>query len=241
MNCPRCRALIVANDVNLEHLLAKCGSCQEVFRFAPEEIEAVTDRVLERIVSPNPLRKAKAPRPGSILVEDWGLDRRLVKNWFSSGVVGMLMFCIFWDGFLFFWYFIAFNNDGPWMMVIFPLLHVAVGVTMTYSTIAHSFNRTEITLSEGLLEVYQGPVPWPGNISMPTGAIEQLYCMFDSATWFRNQNRPQPTMVTVNALMANGTRASIVKSLTLDEGLFIEQQLEEWLEITPRRVPGQVD
>jgi hypothetical protein len=65
--------------------------------------------------------------------------------------------------------------------------------------------------------------------------------MFDSATWFRNQNRPQPTMVTVNALMANGTRASIVKSLTLDEGLFIEQQLEEWLEITPRRVPGQVD
>jgi hypothetical protein len=76
MNCPRCRALIVANDVNLEHLLAKCGSCQEVFRFAPEEIEAVTDRVLERIVSPNPLKKAKAPRPGSILVEDWALVHR---------------------------------------------------------------------------------------------------------------------------------------------------------------------
>ena len=44
MKCPRCQGrMVAADDVNLEHLIAKCRACQEVFRFSPNEIEAVSD------------------------------------------------------------------------------------------------------------------------------------------------------------------------------------------------------
>jgi hypothetical protein len=241
MNCPRCRTLIVAEDVNLNHLLAKCRACQEVFRFAPEEIEAVTDRVLDKLPPIEMPVKPKAPRPDTIFVEDWGPQRKMIKRWLGWHVLGMAMFCVLWDGFLIVWYSIALGENGNWFMAIFPLLHVSVGVSMTYTMIANLFNRTEITLDDGDLEVCQGPVPWPGNTKLKTGGILQFYCTLDTGSWFRNQNRVNPNVVAVNALMANGVRAVIVGGVSMDEGLFIEQQLEEWLEIVPKRVPGQVD
>lgn len=241
MNCPRCRALIVSDDVNLQHLLAKCRACHEVFRFAPEEIEAVTERVLDQLPAIEMPAKPRAPRPDSILIEDWGPQRKMLKHWLGWHVLGMVFFCVFWDGFLIVWYTAALGENGNWFMAAFPIFHLAVGVGMTYSMIAHFFNRTEITLDDGELEVYQGPIPWPGNTTLKTGSILQLYCTLDTGSWFRNQNRVNPNVVAVNALMANGVRFVIVGGMTMDEGLFIEQQLEEWLDIVPKRVPGQVD
>ena len=134
----------------------------------------------------------------------------------------------------------TFLNDGPWLMVLFPVLHLAAGVYITYSTIAGFFNRTEITLDGGLLSVWHGPIPWLGNMSTSAaGALSNC------TAWRR---RSGTIAVTINVrwsssmrCLASGKSIPIVRSLPREEGLFIEQQLEEWLEITPRRVPGQVD
>jgi hypothetical protein len=47
--------------------------------------------------------------------------------------------------------------------------------------------------------------------------------------------------VNLNALMRDGGQRLLLADLPREEGLFIEQQLEEWLELAPQRVPGQVD
>ncbi|HZZ82527.1 MAG TPA: hypothetical protein VFE62_28770 [Gemmataceae bacterium] len=255
MNCPRCQGLIAADDVSLEHLIAKCRSCQEVFRFSPSEIEAVSAGeprydagafTEQPPLDPLPdvdLRaplSLRAPRPPSIEIEDWGPNRKLVKRWFNYSYIGTAMFCVFWDGFLIFWYSMAFFGDGPWLMILFPMLHLLAGVCITYSTIAGFFNRTEITLDGGLLTVWHGPIPWFGQMSTSAGAIEQLYCMEMPNHWNNRRNYQAP-LVSVNALLASGKTVPVVRSLAREEALFIEQQLEEWLEIVPRRVPGQVD
>jgi hypothetical protein len=263
MNCPRCRALIVAEDVNLEHLLAKCRACQEVFRFSPSEIEAVTEHARkDSAISEQPLAPEapaegeadgaerdldirvsaiRAPRPASIEIEDWGHNRRMVKRWFNYSYIGMAFFCVFWDGFLIFWYSAAFFGDGPLIMILFPILHVGAGAVITYSTIAGFFNSTVVTVDQDTLEVRHGPLPWFGNLTLAVASIEQLYCTEAARNWNNRNNYYARPLVAVNAVLANGTTRVVLNSLPREEGLFIEQQLEEWLKIVPRRVPGQVD
>ena len=98
MNCPRCSALVLADDVNLEHLIAKCRQCQEVFRFSTADIEAVTDKrhehdnpstaFSESLLEPEKLpdmpsiAKVPAPKPVTIFVEYDGANLRLVRRCF---------------------------------------------------------------------------------------------------------------------------------------------------------------
>ena len=263
MNCPRCRALVLADDVNLEHLLAKCRHCQEVFRFSTAEIEAVSDKLREQdkpstAISEElldqeklPVRsiaKVRAPKPDTIFVEDDGANLRLVRRWFDYSYIGTAIFCVFWDGFLVMWYSIAFSVDGPVLMIIFPIMHVVVGVWLTYTTIAGFFNSTVVTLSETTLEVKHGPVPWLGNVSVPVTAIEQLYCThaaMNTWRWNRNAGASQNLLlalpVALNALLTNGRKQIVLRAVPREEGLYIEQQLEDWLEIEPAHVPGQVE
>lgn len=255
MNCPRCRALIPVDDVNLEHLLAKCRQCQEVFRFSVEEIEAVTDRVRENEPLPKAsgreneplldisLHKIRAPQPPNYRIEVSGHRRRIVSRWFEYRHLGMLMFCVFWDGFLVVWYTIAFSINGPWLMVIFPLIHVAVGVCLTYATLAGLLNQTVIAIDDGTLAITHGPVPWVGGLRVPAMAITQIYCTAIPLNRWRmtGANYGFIDPVQVRALLENGEQRMLFNTLPKEEGLFIEQVLEEWLKIKPRRVPGQVD
>lgn len=253
MNCPRCHAQVAADDVNLQHLLAKCRGCQEVFRFSAAEIETVSDRIRQGeppIAPPREeiepdldirVRRVRAPRPPSLEVEDWGEERRLVRRWFNITYLGRAAFCVVWDGFLIFWYSMAFKGQAPWIMVLFPVLHLAVGVGLTYATIAGFFNRTVITLRAGTLAVWHGPLPWFGGVELRADAIEQLYCTEAVRYWNARNNYYAQPQAAVQALLANGTSKLLVNSLPRDEALFIEQQLEEWMGISPRRVPGQVD
>lgn len=248
MNCPRCRTLVLSEDVNLEHLLAKCRQCQEVFRFSAEEIEAVTERLQDKITSDVPSIKApevRVPRPDGIEVDDLGGERRMVKRWFHPQLIFAAMFCVVWDGFLIFWYTIAFTTDAPWIMVVFPILHLTAGVCLTYSTIAGFFNRTTIEVNDSWLSVSSGPVPWFGNVNISVAAIEQVYCMeIDPSQWTQGQwgrGTWARACVKVSAALRSGRQLVLLASIPRDEGLFIEQQLEEWLEIEPKRVPGQVD
>jgi hypothetical protein len=129
------------------------------------------------------------------------------------------------------------------MAILFPLLHVAMGVGLTYSTIAGFFNRTVVTLNDTTLEVWNGPVPWFGNVAIPVSAIEQLYCTHagQNRAWGKGLNLYQPPLFTLNALLINGRKQLLLRAVDREEALYIEQQLEDWLEIEPAHVPGQVE
>ncbi|MCA9050430.1 MAG: hypothetical protein KDA89_16955, partial [Planctomycetaceae bacterium] len=54
--------------------------------------------------------------------------------------------------------------DGfSWIMVLFPIGHVAVGVCLTYYTLAGLLNKTEILITSDAVYVRHRPIPWRGN------------------------------------------------------------------------------
>lgn len=232
MDCPKCGTQVHADDVNLANLIAKCRSCHEVFTFGNLARHADTTA---RAELPLP-----APRPPSIQVEDENGRQQLTRRWFTPIFLFLVLFCIAWDSFLVFWYTMALTGNAPWLMIVFPVVHLAVGIGMTYYTLAGLVNTTVVAIEDGQMEVRHGPLPWLGNRRLAAGDIRQLFCD-ESQNWNRRNSWGSPVTYNVNVVLADGQQCKLLSGLD-DKGqaLFYEQQLEAWLGIKPQPVRGEI-
>lgn len=223
IHCPSCQTPTPADDVNLDTGLAKCRACHAVFRFG-EDVPSVRERPV--VMQP---RSVEVLREGGALV--------FTHRWFTLAALFLTVFTLFWDGFLVFWYAIALQPGTPLMMKVFPLIHVAAGLGITYYTLCCYVNRTTLTLDRGHLSVRHGPLPWPGNVDMGTSEIRQLYC---EEKINRGKNGVTFTY-TLHALLRNGTRKKLLSGIDSPEvPLFMEQQLEQWMKLRDEPVRGEL-
>lgn len=229
LTCHSCSKPIPAADINIKLAIAKCGACDAVFSFADEL--GVDQR--ERAIAERPV----VPTPKGYTVENFGSELEISRRWFTPAILFLVFFCVLWDGFLVFWYGIAFSQDDvPWIMILFPTLHLAVGVGLTYFVLCCFVNRTRIKVSMGQLTVRHGPLPWPGNYTLNSADVEQLYCQ----SKFHQGKHGGRYTYEVQALLHDGTKQKLVSGLDdSDQAIFIEQQLEDHLRIEDRRVPGE--
>jgi hypothetical protein len=156
-----------------------------------------------------------------------------------------LLFCIFWDGFLVVWYSIGItglfsdNFEGPvWLMLLFPVLHVAVGVGMTYAVLCGFLNRTVVRISGGELSVRHGPIPWFNQHQLFASDVRQVYVAESKRPAGQDNCRRTYDVV---ALLAADDKVTLLTGLEdIDHGVFVEQQIEQHLRIPDERVPGEV-
>src|SRR5262245_7035104 len=232
LQCSTCQHPILATDINIEIGIAKCTACNNVFSF----LDALGCAKIPRPIIPLPKR---------FRVDNWGSELTITRRWYQHAVWAMLGFCIFWDGFLVVWYSVGIGGlihggEGAgfmWGMLLFPLLHVAAGVGLTYAVLCTFLNKTVIRVSSGELSVRHGPLPCTGNCNVFTAEIKQVFCT-EKRT--RGEDSIHRTYNVV-ALKHDDTKTDLITSLEdLDHAWFIEQQLEEHLKIADQRVPGEV-
>ncbi len=109
----------------------------------------------------------------------------IIRTWFGWKVVAASVFAVVWNGFLVVWYGHALRS-GNLLVILFPILHVAVGVGLTYFVIAGWLNRTRITTDYGSVSVRHYPVPWIGNMTIEAFDLRQLYAKESSSMFQRN-------------------------------------------------------
>ncbi len=233
LDCPSCQTPLRANDVRLDLALATCHACGEV-----HDLSARTASPSAR-ASPQ-----KAPRPRIKLPKRFQLDTsdgsaRISWRWLSPKYLFMALFCLGWDGFLVIWYGIAFRmKEAPIVMLVFPLLHVAIGVGLTYSTLAGFLNRTRLEVSRDLLTIRHGPLPWGGNHTLRGRQLKQLYVEESVRT---NKGNTQVSYH-VMALDREGNKVKLLSGLEdKDHALFLEQELERHLGIEDAPVRGAIE
>lgn len=181
--------------------------------------------------------RAPVPMPPGIGAEELPGSLRLVRSWFSRRNFFLAIFCLLWDGFLVYWYPMIFlSPDAPWFVKAFPLMHVALGVGLTYAMLAGFFNKTVIDVGQGMLHVRHGPFPWPGNRNLSAADVTQLYCEEKTS---RGEN--SFTKYWLNALLRDGKKLSLLAGLEdKDKALYLEQRIESRLGIADRRVGGEL-
>lgn len=228
--CPQCGEKIPADDMNIDSMAAKCGACHALFSIAAvmgdEGERARTERVVEKNV----------PMPKTMRVDESGPGLRIIRRWYSPLFFFFVFFCIAWDGFLVFWYKIALSEGAPWIMSVFPVLHVAVGVGLTYWTIAGFVNRTEIVVDGRALSVVHRPMPWFGSLRMPVEQIDQLYCRQKIS---HGKNGTSVSYQLFAAEKGGGKRKILSGLMDSDQALFVERSVESYLGIRDRRVAGE--
>jgi hypothetical protein len=223
--CPSCGATIQVVPGSNRYKCDYCGSVH------------ILDKPGAVVEEAPVLKRSMVPVPKGVDVKENSLGLRITRRWFSLKYVPLAFFCVAWDAFLLFWYGAAFSTNAPWIMICFPIAHVAVGVGLTYSVITGFINRTILEVTPGKLQLWHEPLPWTGEVKMDTDDIKQLYSKEKST---RGENGTSYTyelwMVT-----RDGRSRKLLSGLdSSDVPLYIEQQIEAWLHIQDLPVAGEL-
>lgn len=224
LQCPACGSSLTGKDLDPDRGLAKCGHCSALMALGE---------------GPTGFRERPSmPLPSGMRLSRRGDGLEIVRRWFTPAALFLVFFCVAWDGFLFFWYSMAFRPGTPWLMKIFPLAHVAVGVVLTYSTLAALLNTTRITLDFRSIQVIHGPIPWRGNRVVPREAVDQLY----SVRKVRNSKNGPSFTYEVWMKSKDGSADRLVGGgLSEEQAITIEREIERALGIPDRAVAGELE
>jgi hypothetical protein len=227
VQCSACGAPIRLEDIHIDLGVAKCSRCSAVMDLGLAQ--AVTRAVRSRR-PPVPLpEKFNIATQGSSMTIDW--------RWFGAKYVFTAFFCVAWDSFLVFWYGTALKA-GNLVMILFPIAHVAVGVGLTYWTLAGFLNRTRVGATATSLRIEHFPLPWLGNREIATQLIEQLF----TKEKISNSNNGTSVTYEVHAILRpDSRRRKLLGGLDdVGQALWIEQSLEGHLGIADEPVAGEV-
>jgi len=226
IQCPHCSAQIPAAQINLDRLLATCSLCNAVFSFA-DQVEG-TDAF-------HPVERIDVPMPKGIEMRKIGNRLEIIRKWFSPKYIFLTFFTVFWNGFMIMWFGITITK-GAWPLAAVGLLHGGVGVWLLYTVLAGYLNKTVIAVSGRELSITHGPLPWRGNKQLKSSNITQVYC--------KERIHPgrQPNCTyEVQAILRGGAHEKLLSGLDESEqALYLEQEIERFLEIENRPVKGEL-
>ena len=236
--CPSCGG---KTHFSAEDNLFVCEYCGNRHAFKLHPLSTDTSEVAREDKQAPPVEPKKLlwPRPKEVTVEKLGTRLYISRRWYSLKYIPLAFFCVFWNGFLCCWYGIGLSQGIPIsaraMILIFPLLHDAVGIGLTYTTLAGFLNRTILSVDQSSLTIRHHPLPWMGEVSVPLTDIDQLYCEEKRST-----GENSSTTYNLNAVLKSGRKITLISKLDApDIAFFIEQQVENWLQIPDQRVAGE--
>jgi len=233
LQCPSCGGKNTFPPGSDRFVCQYCGN-EHLFQL-PTHQRASADRSLSG-EDAKPERRL-TPRPNQVKIQKKNGALQLSWRWFSLKYIPLAFFCVAWDAFLCFWYSVALGMPNtPWIMIVFPIAHLAVGVGLTYSTLAGFLNTTTIKIDRQFFVVQHDPLPWTGEIKTPISQLEQFYCKERRSS---SKNGVHFTYQ-LNAVLKDGRDLSLVSNLeSPDIALFLEQQIEGWLNIPDTDVIGE--
>ena len=171
---------------------------------------------------------------------------QIIRRWFHIKYIFLTLFVVFWDAFLINWYAMAFSsfsssNHIDIAFLLFPLLHVAVGIGLSYYVLVGYLNKTTINIDFNAISIKHGPLPVWDNKTVPSRQLKQLY-----SKKYRPLTNRRGYSYAVHAITSDATTGSwrnikLLSGLdTSEQALFIEQEIEKFLKITDLPVKGEL-
>lgn len=130
--------------------------------------------------------------------------------------------------------------NGDFNQFTIPVLVLtAASIVVIYYCIAKLMNTTRISVSHEEIKVNHGPIPFSKNLVLRKEDLTQLY-----VTQHRIGHRYNlyATTYQINAILTNKDIITLVKGLHQPEqGRFIENKIEDFLDITDIHVEGELE
>lgn len=222
LSCPNCRAEILSEDINIDKLVAKCRSCHHVFSFE-EQIQQAQRHRPEVLLPPG---IEAYSTPGEV---------DMVISWRQSNSSFMTLFTILWNTFLIPFVYIAFTS-GDIRVLLGISIHLIIGLGLLYNMIANFINTTEVNVDRQRLLIEHQPLHFPfyKEHHVPTSDIRQVFIK----KYVASKTNGMPNFAfSVNVELDSKRTIQLVRGLKHpDQAMYIEQQVERFLEIEDRPV-----
>jgi len=226
LQCPSCSSPLQLQGMDPDSGHIKCSYCGALMVLPGTGPRPAAFR--ERPPLPLPPRMELRLTPHGVQIS---------RRWFSVAVLFLIPFCLIWDGFLVVWYAMAFKGGAPVLFMVVPLIHVSIGLGLSYWTLASLINKTFISIERGELVITHSPLPWFGYRRIPGIMIDQIYAKCH-VTHGKNGPRTDYQLWHVNS---TGRHEKLhANNLTSDQALYLEQQIELALRIKDRGIPGEL-
>ena len=163
----------------------------------------------------------------------------ITRTWFNVfNFVGMLIFILAFNGL---WMSSGFleilMSDREWLLKLFALVFIILGVSSVYLSIATFFNKTQILVSRDTIEIKHRPIPWFGNKRVEINNLKQLFVK--EKYWGSSNNNPKLTY-NVHGLTKEDKQFKLITGFkTSNQALYIEQEIEKYLGIENVQVSGE--
>lgn len=113
-------------------------------------------------------------------------------------------------------------------LIAFIAVFIAGAAYTVYYTVAHWFNKTDIFVNNGQMEVKIGPFPWYGNTKLQTNNISQFY----NKRIVKGSKEKQRVSYEVRYILENQTDKKLISGLPKrEQAEYIERKIEQFLGI----------
>jgi hypothetical protein len=182
---------------------------------------------------PPPLKNVELSRPGVSQIHQKRGRLRMAWPW-QRGFMRLLF--ILWAGI---WYIgtlvaVLHYYDTEKMGCMFGVLPALL--VLGYFPLVNAVNNEVIEVSRHFIMRSCQPLPWFGNLKIPSSDVKQIYCREDR----KRIENDSPTY-TVNAILKSGREVVLVAWIEKpDHALLVETQAEDQLGIVDVPVPGEL-
>jgi len=229
LNCPNCKNSITSDEINIQKAIAKCKKCNHVFAFE-EELE-LARRKRPEVMMPKGLDVLK-------LEDELDVQLRWKKTMKNASGPFLIFFAIVWNAIL--WPIVIGGvASGNYGIILFTILHLLVGIGLIFYIIAYYFNSTHLVATADSLRILHLPVrlPFFKQKNIDPQQIEQLYVhKYVSST----NNGVKNYAYALYAILKNKEKVKLLKGMNKATQLYMEQELESFLNIKDKPVEGEI-
>ncbi len=231
LTCTVCNNEIDPANVNINSTLAKCNHCDSIHFLDDQEFFNRRKRNRPEMMIPEGTEVLHLPSSLDIRT-NWSRGKSKGGTWF------LLFFTIMWNAMI--WPF-AINNilTGAIFSILPMALHLAVGLGLAYYVLSMFINKTDIYVTSSDITISSTPMknPFSKDIVIPTKNISQLYVSrYVSST----TNGVPNYAYALYAITDQKKQFPLIKGMNKETQLYIEQEIENFLEIEDKSIRGEV-
>ncbi len=213
--CPSCEEEVIADDLNLQNSIAKCGSCNIIFSIE-EEVESVKTKKE---------MKQEIFRPEGIDLFHYkdDLDITIQQHIQGLDVAGL----IFMPTLAFFSFVLHFAKGIP---ILIPVIFTLGALFFIYRALNYSNNKTYIDINNRSLSIKYRPRHFKKDKTFDANEIDQLYVRHavDGSGYYS-------IYMIINGLEGQ-KHEKLITVNTLSKAKYLEQEIERYLNIEHRKV-----
>jgi len=170
--------------------------------------------------------------PKGVTLDDRGHEIEITWRWFTAKSWILIGITVIWN-------FVVTGLLLSEGFRLFMVLHVLAGLGLGWQALRQVVNRTTVNVSGGKIEVSSGPIGTSQSAVINPLSLQQLYSIRKQTG--TTDGRPTYTYE-IHAIVSDQRDDVLVVGNieTLDHALFIEGEIERYLEITDQEVPGSV-